>query len=99
MYLEVYAQYTSSHSQRNYDHDHQSNPLMMEHSSSTSVCHLTLNLAVTVALCPISLLIHCCVPPSVSGPPSLVLLLWVPLEGFLSHMSIWSPQHVANLHL
>ena len=69
---------------------------MMEHRSSTGVCHLTLNLAVTVALCHISLLIHCCVPPSVSGPPSLILLLWVPLKGCLSHMSIWSPQHVAS---
>ena len=63
-------------------------------------CHLTLNLAVTVALCHISLLtikiLCCCVPPSVSGPPSLILLLWVPLKGCLSHMSIWSPQCVAN---
>ena len=59
-------------------------------------CHLTLNLAVTVALCHISLLIRCCVPPSVSGPPSLILLLLVPLKGCLSHMSIWSPQRVAN---
>ena len=93
MYLEVYAQYMSSRSQRNYDHHHQSNWLMMEHRSSTGACHLTLNLAVTVALCHISLLIHCWVPPSVSGPPSL---LWVPLKGCLSHMSIWSPQRVAN---
>ena len=87
----------SSWSQRNYDHHHhQSNSLMMEYSSSTGVCHLTLNLAVTVALCHISLLIHCCVPPSVSGPPSLILLLWVPLKGCLSHMFIQSPQHVAS---
>ena len=69
---------------------------MIEHRSSPSVCHLTLNLAVTVALCHISLLICCCVPPSVSGPPSLILLLLVPLKGCLSHMSIWSPQRVAN---
>ena len=96
MYLEVYAQYISSRSQRNYDHHHQSNLLVIEHRSSPSVCHLTLNLAVTVALCHISLLICCCVPPSVSGLPSLILLLWVPLKGCLSHMSIWSPQRVAN---
>ena len=96
MYLEVYAQYMSSRSQRNCDHHHQSNSLVMEHRSSPSVCHLTLNLAVTVALCHISLLICYCVPPSVSGPPSRILLLWVPLKGCLSHMSIWSPQCVAN---
>ena len=98
MYLEVYAHYMSSRSQRNnyYDDHHQSNSLVMEHRSSTGVCHLTLNLAVTVALCHISLLIHCCVPPSVSEPPSLILLLWVPLKGCLSHMSIWSPQRVAS---
>ena len=95
MYLEVYAQYVSSRSQGNHHH-HQSNSLMMEHRSSTGVCHLTLNLAVTVALCHISLLICCCVPPSVSEPPSLILLVWVPLKGCLSHMSIWSPQCVAN---
>ena len=75
---------------------YQSNSLVIEHRSSPSVCHLTLNLAVTVVSCHISLLICCCVPPSVSGPPSLILLLLVPLKGCLSHMSIWSPQRVAN---